>query len=166
MRFFYDSLEEGLAVRKKLLIALRDGPLDMTELANACGMDPSGYVTANLKALEAAGFVSCDNGCNPANGKQLKSPRYRSCDNYVRFYLKYIEPNRPLIEKGAFRFSSIEQLPGLNTFLGLQFEALVNANFLTLMDELGLGRTLLVSAAPYSQRTTQRIRGCQIDLLI
>ena len=82
---FNDSLEEGLAVRKKLLTALRDGPLDMTELAKFCGMDPSGYVTANLKALEAAGFVACDNGCNPVNGKKLKSPRYRICDNYVRF---------------------------------------------------------------------------------
>ena len=163
---FNDSLEEGLAVRKKLLTALRDGPLDMTELAKACGMEPNGYVTANLKALESAGFVSCDNGCNPVNGKKLKSPRYRICDNYVRFYLKYIEPNRPLIEKGAFRFSSIEQLPGLSAFLGLQFESLVNANLSTLMDELGLGRTLLVSAAPYSQRKTQRIKGCQIDLLI
>ena len=163
---FNDSLEEGLSVRKRILTALQDGPLDMTELAEVCEMDPSGYVTANLKALEAAGFVTCDNGCNPVSGKKLKSPRYRISDNYVRFYLKYIEPNRPLIEKGAFRFSSVEQLPGLSAFLGLQFESLVNANLSTLMDELGLGRTLLTSAAPYSQRKTQRLKGCQIDLLI
>ena len=42
----------------------------------------------------------------------------------------------------------------------------MNANLSTLMNELGLGRTLLVSAAPYSQRKTQRIKGCQVDLLI
>ena len=54
----------------------------------------------------------------------------------------------------------------MSTFLGLQFETLVNANLSTLMNELGLGRTLLVSAAPYSQRKTQRIKGCQVDLLI
>lgn len=48
---FNDSLEEGLSVRKRILTALQDGPLDMTELAEVCEMDPSGYVTANLKAL-------------------------------------------------------------------------------------------------------------------
>ena len=54
----------------------------------------------------------------------------------------------------------------MSAFLGLQFETLVNANLAALMDELGLGRTLLVSAAPYSQRKTQRIKRCQLDLLI
>ena len=163
---FNDSLEEGLSVRKKLLSALRDGPLDMAEIAKSCAMENGGYVSSNLAALESAGFISCDEGRNPVNGKVLKSPRYRICDNYVRFYLKYIEPNRPLIEKDAYRFVAVDQLPGWKTILGLQFETLVNANLLTLMEKLGLERTLLTSAAPYRQCETKKIRGCQVDLLI
>lgn len=81
---FNDSLEEGLSVRKRLLAALRDGPLDLAEIAKSCAMENGGYVSANLAALESAGFISRDGGHNPVNGKVLKSPRYRICDNCVR----------------------------------------------------------------------------------
>ena len=107
-----------------------------------------------------------DGGRNPLTGKRSKSPRYRICDNYTRFYLKYIAPYRDYIKKGAYDFVSVEQLPGWNGVLGLQFEALVYNNLASVMRHLELERTLLLSAAPYCQGKTARCLSCQIDLLL
>lgn len=163
---FNDVLDENLGFKKKLLFALADGSRSPTELADMLGIERGGAVTSNLEGLEAAGFVAKDEGRNPVNGKRSNLVRYRISDNYTRFYLKYIEPQRSLIAKGAYRFVSVEHLPGWNSILGLQFEALVANNLLTMMHLLNLDRTLLLSAAPYRQRETARAKGCQIDLLV
>ena len=163
---FNDALEEDLPMRKRFLERLADGPLSASELAEAEGVPMNGRVSANLEALESAGFVAKDGGRNPLTGKRSKSPRYRICDNYTRFYLKYIAPYRDYIKKGAYDFVSVEQLPGWNGVLGLQFEALVYNNLASVMRHLELERTLLLSAAPYCQGKTARCLSCQIDLLL
>ena len=71
-----------------------------------------------------------------------------------------------MIRKGAYNFVSIEQLPGWNAVLGLQFESLVCNNLALLLKVLNLDRTLLLSASPYRQGETTRASGCQIDLLL
>ena len=163
---FNDVLDENLGFKKKLLMALADGSKSPTEIADVLGIERGGTVTSNLEGLEAAGFVAKDEGLNPISGKRSNLVRYRISDNYTRFYLKYIEPQRSLIAKGAYRFVSVEHLPGWNAILGLQFETLVCNNLLPLMRMLNLDRTLLLSAAPYRQGATVRTKGCQIDLLL
>ena len=163
---FDDALDRNLAFKKKLLVSLAHGAKTHSELAEMVGVETSGFVTENLEALEAAGFIAKEEGLNPTSGKITKQAEYRICDNYTRFYLKYIEPNRSLIKKNAYRFISIEQLPGWNSILGLQFEALVYNNIGELLKWLDLDRTLLLSASPYLQRKTARKEGCQIDLLL
>ena len=96
----------------------------------------------------------------------MRKARFRVCDNYVRFYLHYVEPRRKAIERGLFAFSSLEQLQGLQTFFGLQFENLVLNHVGDLFPLLGLDRSLVLSAFPYVQAATKRLRGCQIDLLV
>ena len=61
---------------------------------------------------------------------------------------------------------SVEQLPGWNSILGLQFESLICNNLVGVLKALDLDRTLLLSAAPYRQGETKRLKGCQIDLLL
>lgn len=163
---FNDALDENLAVRKKILEALINGPMDVGRIAEMCSLEPNGHLSANLESLEAAGFVAKDVGLNPLSGKRSKAATYRICDNYTRFYLKYIEPDKDLIKRGAYGFLSVDQLPGWNTILGLQFEALVYNNLVPVMKLLNLERTLLKSAAPFRQNKTQRSEACQIDLLL
>ena len=163
---FNDALDSNLALKKKLLETLADGPKSSQELAESSGVEFNGHLTENLAGLEAAGFVAKDSGINPMTGRPSNLVRYRICDNYTRFYLKYIEPHKNLIRNDAYRFISLEQLPGWNSILGLQFECLVLNNLPTLIAELGLGQTLLLSAAPFRQGKTARTDGCQIDLLI
>lgn len=163
---FDDSLDENLGLKKRMLVALTDGPASPNALADLLGVEFNGHFSANMGELEAAGFVSKDEGINPVTGRRSNLVRYRICDNYTRFYLKYIEPQRNLIRKGAYNFVSVEQLPGWNTILGFQFESLVCNNLSAILKLLNLDRTLLLSAAPYRQGETARAKGCQIDLFL
>ena len=71
-----------------------------------------------------------------------------------------------MIERGLFKFSSLEQLNGWDAMLGLQFENLVLNHVEDVLPRLGLERALVLSAAPYVRRSAKGDRGCQIDLLI
>ena len=75
-------------------------------------------------------------------------PRYRICDNYLRFYLRYIEPHRDRIEKGINQIKTIEGLKGIDTILGLQFENLVLNQLPQVIDQLGI-KAPIENAGPY-----------------
>ena len=163
---FNDTLDANLGTKRKMLYALSERKLTATEIADELHLENNGHVSDNLSELELAGFIVRDDGVNPATGKRSNLGKYRIKDNYTRFYLKYIEPKKSLIEKDAFRFMSLEQLPAWNSILGLQFENLVISNLPALLCQIGLDNALITSASPYVQNKTARQQGCQIDLLI
>jgi len=163
---FNDALDANLGLKKRILMSLGNGQKSPTEVAEALGLENNGHLSGYLEELETAGFVAKDTGLNPCTGKRSNVVRYRIADNYTRFYLKYIEPNRELIGRGTFSFASLAQLPGWETVLGLQFESLVYNNLKEVMRRIGLDHALVLSAAPYVQNPTSRYAGCQIDLLI
>ena len=163
---FNDALDVNLGLKKRILVALGEGMKTPTEVAEALGLENNGHLSSWLAELETAGFVAKDTGLNPGTGKRSNVVRYRISDNYTRFYLRFIEPNRDLIKRGAFTFVSLEQLPGWKTMLGLQFECLIYNNLRDIVRCIGLDQTLILSAAPYVQNPTTRSAGCQIDLLV
>ena len=155
------------AVTKRLILErLSERPLTLSELAEALGVERSGTLSDHLDDLEVAGFVAEDAGLVPGTDRPSRQMRYRVCDNYTRFFLRYIQPNARTIDSGSFRFNALEALRGWETTLGLQFENLVIANLPRLLPALGMGNVLLKSASPYRQAATKRRRGCQIDLLL
>ncbi len=139
------------------------GEAPCPDMTNADQLESFGK---QLEELKTAGLVSEDSGLNPATGKPVKCTRFRISDNYTRFYLKYIRPNEHMIDRDAFRFNTLEVLPGWQTILGLQFENLVLNNLPLLLPRLELDRVLLKSTAPWRQLPTTRKKGCQIDLLL
>jgi len=152
--------------RGRMLRLLATGPKTAAELAAAEGRDANGMYSEALKELSLAGFVANDAGLNPQTCKPMREARYRVKDNYVRFYLHFVEPQKKAIADGLFEFSSLEQLEGWEGVLGLQFENLVLNHVNLLFPKLGIERSLVLSASPYRQQATQRTKGCQIDLLI
>ena len=90
--------------RGKVLRALSEKPLSMSELAAAGKKKANGRLSRILKELEYAGFVSGDAGLNPETGEPFRIERYRIRDAYTRFYLHYVEPKREAIRKGLFKF--------------------------------------------------------------
>ena len=49
-----------------------------------------------------AGFLAEAGRINPETGKELRERRYRLRDNYSRFYLKYVEPVKDIIDAGSY----------------------------------------------------------------
>ena len=97
----------------------------------------------------------------------MREVRYRLKDNYARFYLRYIEPKKEIVDAGAYRFVSLDALDGWDTIMGLQFENLVLNHYPALVDPLRIGNSLIESAAPYSRmRKGDGVDGLQIDLLL
>lgn len=90
-----------------------------------------------------------------------KLSRYRLCDNYLRFYLRYIEPNTLNILKDR------DALPrGIASIMGLQFENLVLNNTKRIQKILSISPEDIVVDNPYFQKATQKKAGVQIDYMI
>lgn len=160
---------EDNELRRRILRLLGDGPLAGTEIAARLGVVRNGHLSEILRALCEGGFISDDSGLNPETGKPCRLARYRLRDNYTRFYLKYVEPHKKEIEAGTYRYAALENLPGWNSILGLQFENLVVNNAMDLVPFLHLGQAIVESAAPYRNSRKGRdgkSEGCQVDLLV
>ena len=152
-QIFHEVFGNRSTIRKDILKALSNGPLTVTALAEALGKETSGHLSDYLEELELSGFIAKDMWINPRTKKPALMARYRLKDNYARFYLHYIEPRNHEVENGLYQFTSLENLPGWQTILGLQFENMMVGNFQLLLPKIGLNGVSLLSASP---RTSYR----------
>jgi hypothetical protein len=82
-------------------------------------------------------------------------------DNYLRFYLKYIEPYKEDI------LHDREEIPsGWHTIMGLQFENLVLNNRKSIYRLLGIKSGEIKIDNPYFQHKTSKMSNVQIDYMI
>ena len=165
-RIFDDVFGGTLAAKKRILMALAEGPASVSELAEKFGCDPNGHLSGDLGELEEAGFVAGSSGKNPVTGKAVREVRYRLRDNYTRFYLRYVLPKRETIQNGFFKPIALERLPGWDAIMGLQFENLVLNNIPSLAPLIGLVGKNVESAAPYFKSGRKNGNGVQIDYLV
>lgn len=120
----------------------------------------SGDIGEYLDELQKSGFVSRDYTWNIKSGGVSTLNQYRLCDNYARFYLKYVFPNRIGIEYGKFNKVLISNLPSWNTIIGLQFENLILNNRQLLWRFLWIHPEEIICDNPYFQRKTARYADC------
>lgn len=164
---FSDVITKLPTLSGKIIRALADRALSVSETAAAIKAGKGGKIGEAMEQLEEAGLVSSDVGKNPETGRASRETRYRLKDNYSRFYLRQIEPKKEIIDSGAYRFVSLEALDGWDAIMGLQFENLVINHYAALIDPLHIGNSLIESAAPYLRRRKgDGGDGLQIDLLI
>jgi AAA+ ATPase superfamily predicted ATPase len=164
-KIFKDIFGARSATFKRLVEALSGAPLEPGHLCRALGLKPTGSFSEMLAILEAAGMVARDFAWD-TKGRKTALSKYRIRDNYLRFYLRYIEPVKEKVERGLFHDVHLESLPNWDTIMGLQFENLILNNLEAIIRILDISPESVVSAAPYFQRQTLRHRGCQVDLLI
>src|SRR3984885_10070927 len=165
-RIFNDLFSSKGEVYKKIIKILSQGMKDRATLQKAMSYSPSGTLSGHLKALEICGFVSKHPLWSFKTGKPSKATLYRLSDNYLRFYMHYIEPNLAKIEQGAFLEVPLSSLPGWEPMLGFQLENLLLKNRPLVYQALGIHAQDIVSDNPYFQRASGRKKGCQIDYLI
>ena len=166
---FNDVITEKPLFSARVLGTFVDGSRTATEVAEALGIGKGGDVTTVLENLVEAGFLAEAGKINPETGRPLRQRRFRLRDNYARFYLKCIEPHKGIIDDGAYTITSLRELEGWDSVMGLAFENLVANNYRHLLPHLHLEGLAITSAGPYLRRAAKGPRGrkgCQIDLLI
>lgn len=166
---FNDVITRQPSFTAKVLRSLVDGPCTASEVAKSLKLEKGGRISDALERLVEAGFVMSDKGKNPETGEELRENRYRMSDNYCRFYLKFIEPAKAVIDRDEYEFAGLDALENVDAVMGLAFENLVVNNYHELVPFLHLKGTVITSAAPYLRRGSNAKRGrkgCQVDLLV
>jgi AAA+ ATPase superfamily predicted ATPase len=151
---------------KQIVEVLADGAKEPSVLASCLGKKASGSLSELLSILTASGFVVRDFAWSTKTGRRKSQSRYRIRDSYLRFYLKYIEPQKSKIEAGLYQEIHLERLPSWQTIMGLQLESLVLNNLKSIIKQLDIAPESIIGASPYFQKNTARQKACQVDLLI
>lgn len=118
----------------------------------------TGFTTALL--VTTSGFIRRDFTSHIKGAKESALSRYRLSDNYLRFYLKYIEKNKNKIANHHFDRMALSALPGHESIMGLQFENLVLNNRAFIWEKLHLSPEMIVADNPYFQKAQVRKKGC------
>jgi hypothetical protein len=154
------------ATYKKILNSLKDGARTLSEIRESIEFAHSGTLSQMMEHLIVAGFIIKQSLWSFKTSKPLKQSLYRISDPYMRFYLKLIEPNVCAIAEEGFDQVPLSTMPGFDTHMGLQLEALLLQNRPLLLQKLGISPVDIVRSGPYRQTTTTTQQGCQIDYLI
>ncbi len=158
----FSDLFSTRSYRYKLIIErLVKGSADFDQICEAVEMEKGGTVSQYLEDLVETGYVARDFTWNIKEGKESTLSKFRLKDNYLRFYLKYVEPMSHQIEKNRVKIP-----PAWSTIMGLQFENLVLNNFNQIIKILEIDSKEVVYDSPYFQRPTKSHPGCQIDYMI
>lgn len=163
---FSDIFSSRTSIYRKIVESLVSGKKEAEQIANYLEIQASNHLGKYLDDLSISGFIKRDYTWNVIKNKPSKLSQYRLSDNYLRFYLKYIEPNKSKIENGHFNEQSITNLPGYNVIMGFQFENLVLNNRKLIWNELKIHPEDIVSDNPYFQKKQTRKKACQIDYMI
>ena len=163
---FNDIFDKRAGMYKKIVKVLARGNRSAREIAELTGRPQNRDTSEYLKDLEVSGFIRRDFAYR-FDGKRSRLSKYRIKDNYLRFYLRYIDPIKDKIRQGLFRYTGIENLRNWGGIMGLQFENLVLQNLHSIIQCIGTDYNSIISASPYFQNATRANKGaCQIDLLI
>ena len=165
-RIFHDLFHNKGAIYKTIIYLLSGRMKTLAELQKESKYASSGTFSKLVNELIAAGFITRHYQWSLKSGNPSKCSLYRLSDPYVRFYIKYIEPNRLKLDQGSFHDVAINQLPGWDAMMGLQVESLLLQNRPLLLRALGITSADIVGDNPYFQNTTTRQKGCQIDYLV
>lgn len=152
----YDQIFSDLFTKRaptfdKIIKELVNGSKTLLEISDVLKMDKSN-VSDYIHELITAGFVASDNTWNIKSKHESNLKKFRLKDNYIRFYLNFVLPNKHKVENAIFPTNSLTGLSGWETIMGLQFENLVINNIAKLCDLIGLDITYIEQAGPFFQK--------------
>lgn len=163
---FHDLFSRRSAIYKRIIETLADGPKELGEIYPLLDYQKGGGVGSYLEDLEKAGFVQRDHTWKIKAQRESKLSRFRLSDNYLRFYLKQLEPKLNQIKKDSFATSQLSSISGWESIMGLQVENLILNNRHILWEHLNINPADIVFDNPYFQKKSTQHDGCQIDYLI
>jgi len=165
-QIFSDLFDRRGPAYRAIVTTLSEGHRTMQQIVDGLGVGKGGVISEYLQDLVLAGFVCRDYTWSLRSRTPSKWSRFRLKDNYVRFYLRYILPNRRRIQDRRLGRKPLSALPGWETIMGLQFENLVLQNREFIWDRCGLSPSDIEMEGPFYQTPTKKRQGCQIDYMI
>jgi len=159
---FSDLFQERNKKYSAIVKALVAGSASIDTIAKRLGRTKGGDLSQALDELVESDFIAQDAVWSIKEGVSDKLRVYRLSDNYLRFYLKYIEPNKTKIDNKTMKSLPASWL----SIMGIQFENLVLNNVDRIIDILKIPHNEVITAGPYLQTETRNRQKCQIDLLI
>ena len=147
-QIFSDLFSKRAKTYSHIISTLNKKALTLDEICKILKKEKSGNISKYLHGLISAGFVSEDGTWNLKEEKASQLKKFRLKDNYIRFYLRYIEPNKRKISKNFFD-SGVLNLPGWESIMGLQFENLVVNNLKELCKILKIDTQDIVMEGPF-----------------
>lgn len=166
-RIFHDLFSKRSEMYKKIVkLLVESHSLNQQQICQGIHRQRGRAISEYLNDLVTAGFLTSDYSWDLKSKKISKLRKYRLSDNYLRFYLKFIEPRKAEILQGKYEEKSLFDFLNFESIMGIQFENLVAHNGHELIDLLRIPRSDCVLDGPYFQTSTKRKPGCQIDYLI
>lgn len=163
---FHDLFGRRSGIYAKIVRLLVNRSLGYEDIAKKLQYSKGSALTSYLNELIQSGYISQYTKWDFKTAELSTLSKYRLSDNFLRFYLKYVEKHLPAIKKGRFRQVDLTALPGWWSMLGLQLENLVLSNRNLILDKLNIKHETVINDDPYFQRGTKELKGCQIDYLI
>lgn len=164
---FHDLFSKRGSIYKKIVQLLTDKhSLNQEEICEGINRKRGRAISEYLNDLVTAGFLTDDHSWSLKTHRISPLRKYRLSDNYLRFYLKFIEPKKREILQGKYEKESLFDHMKWESIMGLQFENLIVHNSNELLEILRIPRTDCILDGPYFQTKTKQKKGCQVDYLI
>lgn len=158
-KVFYSQFRE-YQTYESIVRLLKNQPLTLAEIAEKLKQSSGGGLKSYLQNLEKASFITSFTPFDKLHDSKLK--KYKLTDPYLRFYFKYIEPNRKLIAHNRSRALFTELVkPHWSAWLGYAFENYCLMNAMQLATVMGF-ESQVTHWGPYFRRGDE---GFQIDLI-
>ncbi len=158
---FTDIFHTRALQYKNIVTCLSKGDAQQDEIFSALELPKSGIYSEYLNELVQTGYITRDYTWLIKKAKVSKLSKYRLSDNYIRFYLKYIEPIKEAIKNDRAIIPT-----NWHSIMGLQFENMVLNNRKFIFKAIGVDKTEILLDNPYFARKTKTHKGVQIDYMI
>lgn len=165
-RIFENLFSKRGTIYKEIIDGLSSHDLTLKEIETKTKYPRSGSLGERLNLLIESGFVNKYNSWRIKQEKIGKQSLYHLSDPYLRFYVKYIQPNLPRIENNSFEYKKLYDLPEWSSIMGLQLETLLLKNRSFLWEQLNIHPQDIVWDNPYFKKSSSESSGLQIDYLI
>ena len=147
-------------------IAKKPKGISRKELIKATKITEGGRLTAQLRSLEEAGFIG---GLLPLN-KGKRGVYYRVMDEYVLFYLTWIEPFKEVTKRAIISDAHYWELaikkPAWQTWTGQTFEAVCFKHANVIRKKLDIEHIAVICGDwQYQPEKYSKESGAQIDLV-
>lgn len=165
-RLFSDLFGAKTKGLKGIVSVLSSGSKTPQDIAGLLGRSLGGSFYHDIDILEQSGFIRADYSWHFKTSHRGRHFKLRLSDNYLRFYLKCIGPDKERIRAETFPIGTLFTEPRWYALLGLQFENLVLNNRREILAALGIEIQDVLNDGPYFQKQSASKPAVQTDYMI